>query len=102
METLTSTVTANNAKKYTAEGFSRLANAIVIKAASDYRIALRCDIKHRKCPKGVDRIELEHFFTSSWYESLTDVDGGHSCVCYRKKPATRIRSVSAVFEEETQ
>lgn len=75
METLTSTVTANNAKKYTAEGFSRLANAIVIKAASDYRIALRCDIKHRKCPKGVDRIELERFFTSGWYESLTDVDG---------------------------
>lgn len=74
METTTSTVTANKAK-YTAEGLSRLANAIVIKAASDYRIALRCDIKHRKCPKGVDRIELEHFFTSSWYESLTDVDG---------------------------
>lgn len=75
METLTSTVTANNAKKYTAEGLSRLANAIVIKAASDYRIALRCDAKHRKYPKGVDRMELEQFFTSSWYESLTDVDG---------------------------
>jgi hypothetical protein len=56
--------------------YEKLANAIVLQAAKDYRHAL----KHlRKCPNSRDArtqiSELERFFRSGWYTALTTVDG---------------------------
>ena len=52
------------------EAYQDLANAIIEKAASDYRIALASKdqgkIKH-----------LESFFRSTWYHILTAVDGDY-------------------------
>lgn len=56
--------------------YERLANAIVLQAAKDYRTALRrlnhdpYDYAARMKIK-----ELERFFLSSWYAVLTNVDG---------------------------
>lgn len=56
--------------------YQALANAIVEQAVKDYRLA-----RHRlkRCPKNYDTKrtvrELENFFCSSWYASLTAVDG---------------------------
>ena len=49
--------------------FEELANAIVIQAAKDYRAALK---KLKKYPRDAD---CESFFRSSWYSTLTSVDG---------------------------
>lgn len=53
-----------------------LANAIIIKACNDYRVALK---KVKKNPENKDAINealsLERFFKSSWYQVLTSVDG---------------------------
>ena len=64
-------------KKNLAEDpYERLANAIVIQAADDYRIALK---KIKAYPKNKEAIsealELERFFRSGWYSQLTSVDG---------------------------
>lgn len=56
--------------------YENLANAIIVKACDDYRVALK-KIKHN--PKNKDAIDealsLERFFRSQWYQTLTDVDG---------------------------
>lgn len=53
-----------------------LANAIVISAAKDYRAALR---RLRRRPNSKTALsgiaELERFFRSDWYRTLTNVDG---------------------------
>lgn len=48
--------------------YNRLANAIIIQAAKDYRKALLKDDK-------VEIYGLEYFFTSEWFAMLTDLDG---------------------------
>jgi len=48
--------------------YNRLANAIIIQAAKDYRKALLKDDK-------AEIYGLEHFFTSEWFAMLTDLDG---------------------------
>ena len=50
------------------DGWSALANAIVIQAADDYIYALKHDHKN-------DIESLERFFRSQWYRELTSVDG---------------------------
>lgn len=56
--------------------YENLANAIIVKACEDYRVALK-KIKHN--PKNKDAIDealsLERFFCSQWYQTLTSVDG---------------------------
>lgn len=56
--------------------YERLANAIVLQAVSDYRAALR---KVRKYPKNREALDtalqIEKFFHSQWYQTLTSVDG---------------------------
>lgn len=47
-----------------------LASAIVLQAANDYRSLLRGGISSYRC----NMDELELFFTSEWYESLTGLD----------------------------
>ena len=53
-----------------------LANAIVIQAAKDYRVALR---RLRKNPNNKSAlseiVDLERFFRSEWYAALTNVPG---------------------------
>lgn len=65
------------ASKYLAEDpYERLANAIILQAASDYRRDLK---KLKKNPQKRDVLnevmQIEKFFHSSWYQVLTTVDG---------------------------
>ncbi len=53
-----------------------LANAIVIKAAEDYRTAIRNLKINPKHDASLQMLrECESFFESQWYELLTSVDG---------------------------
>lgn len=53
-----------------------LANAIVLQAVTDYRTALK---KVKANPRNKDAInealDIERFFRSDWYHTLTSVDG---------------------------
>ncbi len=49
----------------------RLANAIVVQAADDYRAALRANNKEAMN----EALRIEKFFRSGWYSSLTSIDG---------------------------
>lgn len=65
------------AGKYLAEEpYERLANAIILQAASDYRRNLK---KLKKNPQNRDVMnevfQIEKFFRSPWYQVLTTVDG---------------------------
>ena len=58
------------------DGYTRLVNAIVIRAAQDYRQALRALKRNPRNNTAQDNIrEIEHFFRSGWYQELTDIDG---------------------------
>ncbi len=53
-----------------------LANAIIVKAAEDYRTSVRnlkINPKHRESLRMLQ--ECESFFQSEWYQMLTAVDG---------------------------
>ncbi len=53
-----------------------LANAIVISAAKDYRVALRRLRRNPKSKTAISEIaDLERFFRSEWYAALTNVPG---------------------------
>lgn len=56
--------------------YENLANAIIIKACNDYRNALR---KIKKNPNNKmaisEALEVERFFHSPWYGTLTTIDG---------------------------
>ena len=56
-------------------GYTRLANAIVIQAAKDYRNALK---RIRVNPRNSDALhtkgEVEKFFHSGFYSALTSID----------------------------
>lgn len=60
----------------TLEPWERLANAVVIRAVDDYRIAAR---KLKRDPGNkmveMDIRSLSRFFGSQWFEVLTNVDG---------------------------
>ncbi len=53
-----------------------LANAIILQAVKDYRMALKC---LRANPKNrtarADKDEIDRFFRSQWFTVLTSVDG---------------------------
>lgn len=52
------------------------ANAIVIQAAKDYRVALRRLRRNPNSKSALSEIaDLERFFRSDWYAALTDVPG---------------------------
>ena len=63
-------------KNLAEDPYERLANAIVLQAVADYRVALK---KIKAYPKNREAIsealEIEKFFRSGWYSILTDVDG---------------------------
>lgn len=75
------------AGKYLAEQpYERLANAIILQAASDYRRDLK-KIKKNPQNKDVmnDALQIEKFFRSSWYQTLTTVDGAFLIQKLRKE-----------------
>ena len=53
-----------------------LANAIIIQAADDYRVALR-RLKLNRMSREYRQVkeDCERFFQSEWYEVLSNVDG---------------------------
>lgn len=63
-------------KNLAEEPYEKLANAIVVQAANDYRVVLR---KKKGNPRNSEAIrdvnEIERFFRSDWYQALTAVDG---------------------------
>ena len=58
------------------DSYEKLANAIVIQAAKDYRTAER---KLKRNPRNqlakAEADSIERFFRSDWYKCLTEVDG---------------------------
>lgn len=58
------------------EPYQALANAVVELAVKDYKTALKYHYKHPdKNEYAADVAELERFFRSGWYGTLTDLDG---------------------------
>ena len=58
-------------KNLAEDPYERLANAIILQAVADYRVALKKIKAHPKDRKAID----ERFFRSGWYSQLTSVDG---------------------------
>lgn len=71
--------------------YERLANAVVLQAVADYRTALR---KVRKNPKNREALDtalqIEKFFRSQWYQTLTSVDGEYLITQLRKEASQAI------------
>ncbi|MBR1711145.1 MAG: hypothetical protein IJ719_20345 [Clostridia bacterium] len=63
-------------KNLAEDPYERLANAIILQAVSDYRVALKKIKAHPKNREAINEaLEIEKFFRSDWYSQLTDVDG---------------------------
>ena len=61
-------------ERFDDEGCQRLANGIIILAAKDYRAALKLKRKNPGSKKAAAQIaEIESFFGSDWYRTLTEV-----------------------------
>lgn len=50
------------------DGYELLAEAIILQAVKDYRKALKYDARGRKC-------EIERFFRSEYFSTLTNISG---------------------------
>jgi hypothetical protein len=57
------------------DGYTRLANAIILQAVKDYRLALRRLKKHphNRIALSAKR-SVERFFRSDWFEVLSSID----------------------------
>lgn len=56
--------------------YENLANAIILQAVKDYRMALKSlKANSRNRTARADKAEIERFFRSQWYSALTDVNG---------------------------
>ena len=68
------------------EACQNLANAIIIKAANDYRAALRRQLRNPGSVKADHDIrEIERFFRSNWFTCLTTIDGEYMIERLRKE-----------------
>ena len=57
------------------DGYEKLANAIVLQAVKDYRFALKRLEKYPRNDSALyTKLEVERFFRSEWYASLTAVE----------------------------
>lgn len=55
--------------------YERLAEQIIIRAAKDYRNALKRLFRHPENPTALaTKNEIERFFRSKWFQVLSDVD----------------------------
>ena len=60
------------------EGYTDLANEIIIRAVKDYERTLHRMIRNPENKRAKEDIEkLESFFYSEWYEVLTDLDASY-------------------------
>jgi hypothetical protein len=70
--------------------YEKLANAIVLSAATDYKAVLR---KIKRNPENQnamqDAMAIERFFRSGWYSVLTSVDGEYLMDRLRKEIAEK-------------
>ena len=58
------------------DAYENLANAIILLAVKDYRRALKLSSKNPHSRSAMAAVnEMERFFRSDWYETLTSVDG---------------------------
>lgn len=58
------------------DAYENLANAIILLAVKDYRQALKLLSKNPHSRSAMVAVnEMERFFRSDWYETLTSVDG---------------------------
>ncbi|MBR4043484.1 MAG: hypothetical protein IKJ10_02400 [Bacteroidaceae bacterium] len=59
------------------EPYENLANAIIIQACKDFRRAYKRYLRRYRSSDKPDTelLELESFFRSDWYKTLTSVDG---------------------------
>lgn len=58
------------------DAYENLANAIILLAVKDYRQALKLLSKNPNSRSVMAAVnEMERFFRSDWYETLTSVDG---------------------------
>ena len=64
--------------------YHSLANAIIVQAATDYRNALKGISYNHKPPKLIIK-EIEKFFHSEYYETLTKVKGDYLIEQLRKE-----------------
>ncbi|XVG96468.1 hypothetical protein ACGCUP_04405 [Eubacteriales bacterium KG125] len=56
--------------------YENLANAIILQAVKDYRMALKSlKANPRNRTAMTDKEEIERFFRSGWFSVLTSVDG---------------------------
>ncbi len=56
--------------------YENLANAIILQAVKDYRVALKClKVNPRNKTALANKEEIERFFRSGWFSVLTSVDG---------------------------
>ena len=56
--------------------YENLANAIILRAVEDYREALRDLEVNPRYPLALRTVsDVERFFRSGWYKTLTSVDG---------------------------
>ena len=58
------------------DGYENLVTAIIVRAAKDYKFILRRCVKHpydREWQS--EKTKIERFFRSSWYKTLTNLDG---------------------------
>ena len=63
-------------KNLTEDPYERLANAIILQAVTDYRVALKRITRSPKDRETIDEaMGVESFFRSGWYSQLTAVDG---------------------------
>lgn len=77
---------AQNGLHPTTTNYEDLANAIILKAAEDYRIAYRqANILSVGKSSQQDCRDLERFFRSDWYKKLTSVDGEYLIKILRKQ-----------------
>ena len=75
--------------KQTGNAYENLANAIVAQAAEDYRRLLKRAKKNPANREVLDEaLQIERFFRSGWYQSLTSVDGE----CLIRRLQAEIRS----------
>ena len=75
--------------KQTGNAYENLANAIIVQAAEDYRRLLKRAKKNPANREALDEaLQIERFFRSGWYQTLTSVDGE----CLIRRLQAEIRS----------
>ena len=63
-------------KNLAEDPYERLANAIVLQAVNDYRVAMKAVKRNPNNRVALDNaLQIERFFRSGWYSTMTSVDG---------------------------